>query len=66
MTAVAFLSVMPGMTFFSTITTRGIEFAQSLCRITFQGSSGFGLLLVRVRLSFSIFAAMVRDILTPT
>jgi hypothetical protein len=55
---------MPGMTFFRTITTRGIEFSQSLCRMTFQGSSGLALLPVWLCLSFLIFvAAIVEDIL---
>jgi hypothetical protein len=34
------LLVTLGMTFFGTITVRGIEFSQSLCNTTFQDCSG--------------------------
>lgn len=48
MILVAFLRVMPGMTLLRIITTRGIEFNQSLCKMTFQGKSGLILTAVRV------------------
>src|SRR5215203_6243690 len=48
---------MPGITLFKITTTRGIELSQSLCRMTFHGSSGLTLFRVRLRLSFLLFVA---------
>src|ERR671917_1479405 len=59
MIAVAFASVMPGITFLSEITTRGMELSQSLCRMTFHGNSRLVLFPVRVRSSFLIFVAVM-------
>src|SRR5215208_3018970 len=59
MILVAFLRVMPGMTFLRITTTRGIEFSQSLCKMTFQGRSGLALLRVRVT-----SALLIRVVLT--
>src|SRR5215207_5498359 len=57
---------MPGITLFKITTTRGIELSQSLCRMTFHGSSGLALFRVRLRLSFLLFvAAIVGGILAP-
>src|SRR5215204_5355750 len=57
MILVAFLRVMPGTTFLSTMTTRGIELFQSLWRSTFHGSSGLALVPVRLRSAFLGFVA---------
>src|SRR5215207_7813384 len=62
MILVAFLRVMPGTTFLSTMTTRGIELFQSLWRSTFHGSSGLALFFVRLR---SALLGFVAGILSP-
>ena len=59
MILVALLIVMPGTTVTRTQTTLGIEFSQSLCRITFQGGSGLASLPVRFPSLFSIFVAVI-------
>jgi hypothetical protein len=56
---VAFLRVMSGMIFLRITTTRGIEFSQSLCKMTFQGRSGLALLAVWVRCVLLICVALI-------
>ena len=51
------LMVMLGTTLLSTMTTRGIEFSQSLWRSTFHGSSGLALRFVRLRSALLGFVA---------
>src|SRR5215203_5812403 len=59
MILVAFLRVMPGMTFLRITTTRGIEFSQSLCKMTFQGRSDLALLAVRVACALLMCVAVI-------
>src|SRR5215211_4255620 len=59
MILVAFLRVMPGMTFLRITTTSGIECSQSLCKMTFQGRSGLALLLVLVPSALLICVAVI-------
>src|SRR5215208_3943089 len=60
MILVAFLRLMPGMTFLRITTTRGIEFSQSLCKMTLQGRSGLALLPVRVPAALLICVAVIK------
>ena len=60
MIAVALLRPMPGMAFLRTPITLGIEFSQSLCKMTFQGRSGLVLLSVRVVSALSSCVAAIR------
>src|SRR5215203_1137296 len=59
MILVAFLTVMPGMTFLRITTTCGIEFSESLCKMTFQGRSGLALLPVRAPCALLICVAVI-------
>src|SRR5215218_9057676 len=59
MILVAFLRVMPGMTFLRITTTSGIEFSQSLYKMTFQGRSGLALLPVWVPSALLICVALI-------
>src|SRR5215210_332102 len=59
MILVAFLRVMPGMTFLRITTTCGIEFSQSLYKMTFQGRSGLTLLPVWVPSALLISVAVI-------
>src|SRR5215208_2968809 len=59
MILVAFLRVMPGMTFLRITTTSGIECSQSLCKMTFQGRSGLALLPVWVPSALLICVAVI-------
>src|SRR5919199_938041 len=65
MILVAFLRVMPGITFLRTTTTLGIVFSQSLCKITFQGRSGLASLPVRVLSALLIFVALILGTILP-
>jgi hypothetical protein len=54
---VAFLRVMPGMIFLRMITTRVIEFSQSLYKMMLQGRSGLALTAVRLLSALLTFVA---------
>src|SRR5215212_11184238 len=59
MILVAFLRVMPGMTFLRITTTCGIECSQSLYKMTFQGRSGLAFLRVWVPSALLICVALI-------
>src|SRR5215217_9666414 len=59
MILVAFFRVMPGTTFLRITTTRGMEFSQSLCKMTFQGRSGLLLLAVWVPCALSVCVVVI-------
>src|SRR3712207_6321654 len=63
MILVAFLRVIPGMTFWRIITTRGMEFSQSLCRMTFHGRSGLTLNRVWVPSALLIIVEAIQEAL---
>src|SRR5215210_5332467 len=59
MILVAFLRVIPGMTFLRITTTSGIECSQSLYKMTFQGRSGLALPPVWVPSALLICVAVI-------